>query len=154
MDLDKFSSMKRKQIGNLILKILRNETYNSCRRVSLVAKMAKAKDVKHLKGSRKEAFEKQVNLALGDLQRTSPPKIVYDKRKGRVKLYKRPKRRPKPKPKISPTTDQTLRLVPEQKVAGGKLEVHFRCNSCGFTTQVDPEAPDMRCTKCQATLIG
>jgi len=53
MDLDKFSSMKRKQIGNLILKILRNETYNSCRRVSLVAKMAKAKDVKHLKGSKR-----------------------------------------------------------------------------------------------------
>ncbi|MEK9502736.1 hypothetical protein WI372_17200 [Gemmatimonadota bacterium DH-20] len=87
MDLDQVLLIEQERLKRAIVRVLERAPNRSHLKKTLVRSICQELSISHLRGTRRDRFQKMVNRAVGDLKRTKPPRIKeYKATNVRLKL--------------------------------------------------------------------
>lgn len=141
LEVARLLALNTRTLQRLVMKIIKEGGQASMRRDKIVKAIAKEQGAKHLSGSPREQFTKNVNSAIGAILRRSKPPLVKRGTGGdRLSLAKR-----KPNSHLSGLS-LLLNAVRDRVVA-----IRFRCSSCPKELEVSDFDENGWCSDCGAS---
>lgn len=125
-EVAKLLALSNPALQRLVLAVMKESGQSSMARTRVVAAIARKKGVKQLKGSMREQFQKNVNLAIGVLLRGDPSKIIrHGTTNSAVAL-----------PKKSYERIQAPRTRLLAAIGNRIMHIRFTCIGCGMENEV------------------